>query len=125
MSKPDPFQEKKLEQTRLYIYLFPVLGLIPSLWTLSQGKGTPQQKSVSRLSVSLTICWLITYALLWGGASQTSDFLSLRLSYLNALLTSGYFVVSFALMFSIWRGKQPRLSSLSNIAKIVEPKDPY
>jgi len=124
MTQPDPFNEKKLKQTQLYIYLLPVFGLIPSLWTLSQGQGDAQQKSISRLSVTLTVGWLLIYTLLWASANDTSELLSFRLAYINALVSSGYFLACFALMFRLWLRKKPGLSGLNKTTNILDQKNP-
>lgn len=123
MVQPDPFNERKLKQTQLYIYLIPVLGLIPSLWTLSKGQADAHEKSVSRLSVGLTLSWLLIYTLLWGSANQTSELLSFRLAYINALVSSGYFLACFALMFGLWRGKKVRWFGLKKTTIMLNKKN--
>jgi hypothetical protein len=106
MSNSDPFQERKLEKLQLIIYLIPVLGCIPSAWTLLKSQKTSEELSVSRLSIRLTLIWSIAYSLLWFSSFQTSEFLSLRLLYLNGLVTSGYLVACLGLMFRIWQQKK-------------------
>ncbi len=110
--------ENKLNRLQLLIYLIPILGCIPAFWTLyNRDNFTTQQKSVSRLSLNLTFGWLLAYMLLWAGALQTENLLTIRLLYLNGLLTSGYFLVSVALMIRLLQGKVPRLPGLSQISK--------
>ncbi|TVQ42931.1 MAG: hypothetical protein EA365_13825 [Gloeocapsa sp. DLM2.Bin57] len=101
-------KDAKLKQIQLFIYLIPIVGLIPAIWTLLRDESDTSSQKVSRLSVKLAIAWLIAYALLWLGSTQTTDIVSFRLLYLNALLTSGYFLSSFLIMFNIWRNKPPR-----------------
>ena len=112
MTKEDPFKEQKLQQIRLLIYLIPVIGIVPALWTLYRGQGDRQQIQVSRLVVSLTGTWVLVYILFWFGTGQTGELLALRLMYLNALFTSGYFVACVALMIRLWQGKLPRLPKI-------------
>jgi hypothetical protein len=105
MQDNDPFQERKLEKIQLIIYLMPIVGLIPSLWTLYRRQGSREQQSVSRFSVSLTVVWILAYILLWFGSLQASEMLTLRLLYLNGLLTSGYILVCLGFMIQIWQKK--------------------
>lgn len=101
-------KDEKLKQIQLFIYIIPVVGLIPAIWTLLRDESDTSSQKVSRLSVKLAIAWLIAYALLWLGSTQTTDVVSFRLLYLNTLLTSGYFLSCFLIMFNIWRKKPPR-----------------
>jgi hypothetical protein len=66
-------------------------------------------KKVSRLAVTLMLGWLSLYSFLWLGANASADLLSLRLLYLNGMLTTGYFLICIILMIRIWQGKIPRL----------------
>ncbi len=117
MADKDPFQEENLKQLQLFIYLVPVLGLLPSLWTLYSSKGSKEQKKVSRLSVTLALSWLIAYSLLWIGSAQTTEFATMRLLFINSMLTSGYFLVCLGLMVRLWKRKSPRLPLFSRIAE--------
>jgi hypothetical protein len=117
MKDNDPFKEQKLHKLQLSIYLLPIVGWIPALWTLYRKQGNREQQSVSRLSVTLTLVWLLVYSLLWVGAAQTSEFLTLRLLYLNGLLTSGYLLTCLGLMIRLWQGKSVRLLGISDLAE--------
>ncbi|WP_009543104.1 hypothetical protein [Crocosphaera subtropica] len=101
----DPFQEQKLEKLQQITRLIPVVGWIPALWTVYHHQGTRQVLSVSRFSLRLTVIWAIAYSLLWLSSLQTSETLTLRLLYLNGLLTSGYILVCLGLMFRVWQRK--------------------
>ncbi len=105
MIKNDPFNDKKLQQLQLSIYLIPVFGAIASVWVLSRKKSNPETEAVSRLALTLTGSWLLAYALLWLGGLQTSELLSLRLLYFNGLLTSGYFLTCLFLIWQVFQGK--------------------
>lgn len=105
MKTSDPFKEENIKKLQLSIYLLPVVGCLPALWTLYQSNSSSKEKSVSRLSVTLTFSWLLAYSLLWLGAEQTSELLSLRLLYLNGMLTSGYFLACLGLIVRLWQGK--------------------
>ena len=101
----DPFQEQKLEKLQKITNLIPVVGFVPALWTLYRRQGSRQVLSVSRFSIRLTLVWFITYSLLWLSSLQTSEMLTLRLLYLNGLLTSGYILVCLGFMFRVWQRK--------------------
>ncbi|BAY16835.1 hypothetical protein NIES21_26690 [Anabaenopsis circularis NIES-21] len=111
-------QNSYTNQRQLLIYVIPVIGVLPSLWTLYRHQGSREQLRVSRQSVTMTFTWLLTYLLLATGAAS-SEFLALRLLILNSLITSGYFLVSIWLIFRIIRGQSSRLPGLSNLAERV------
>jgi hypothetical protein len=105
MNPADPFGDRKLIRLQLLIYLLPFIGVLPAAWTLYRGSDNPRERSLSRLSVKLTLGWLIAYGLLGAGSFAVSDALSLRLLYADALLTSGYVLASLGMMLKIWREK--------------------
>jgi hypothetical protein len=111
-------QNSLTRQTQLLIYLIPVIGVLPSLWTLYHRQGSREQMKVSRLSISMAFTWLLAYLLLASG-STTSEFSALRLLILNSFLTSGYFLVSIWLMFRINKGQSSRLPGFSKFAEQV------
>lgn len=111
----DPFKEQKLTQLKLYIYLIPVLGLLPGLWTLYDRHSTREEKKVSRLGVNLALIWFVAYILLWATATQASDVFAFRLLFINSLFTSSYFLVSLVLIIRLWQGKSAKVPGISNI----------
>lgn len=113
----EPESTKKLNKLQLYIYLTPVIGFFVALWTLYINQGNKEQQQTSRLVVTLTLAWLCAYILIGFGATQTSELLTLRLLFMNSLLTSGYFLLCMGLMIQVWRGKTPRLPGLSRISE--------
>lgn len=104
---------------QLILYMLPVVGFFPSLWTVYRRQGTREQLVVSRLSITLALGWMLAYVLLATGAEYTSDFLTLRLLILNTFLTSGYFLISVWLILRAVRGKRQRLPGLSRFAERV------
>lgn len=90
----------------LWIYLLPIVGVIPSLWTLYRPKSKTlgyeeiyrEQQKVSRLSISLVLLWLTSYSLLSLSAVNFSEVMSFRLLYTNAVITTGYFLTCTFLM---------------------------
>ncbi len=123
MKEPEVFGEEKLKRLELFIYLIPVIGLFPALWRLYRPSGDRQQQSVSRVSVTLALIWLIAYSLIWLGATQTSEILTFRLLYASGLLTSGYFLVCISLMVRLWQGKSLRLPVISKISEKIARKN--
>lgn len=123
MKEPDPLENQDLQRLQLFIYLVPVFGFFPALWTLYRRQGTREQQAVSRLSVTLAFAWLLSFVLLSAGAgAHPSEFWTLRLLFTNTLLTSGYFLVSLGLMARVWQRKQPRLPGISRIAEDIARK---
>lgn len=107
--------KKQIEQYfQLWIYFLPVVGIIPSIWTLlnlkdeaiTNAQNNPlqnsaellQQLKASRLSLNLTLLWLSSYALFSWGAVDDAEIISFRLLYANAIITTGYFVACTFLM---------------------------
>ncbi|QSV54813.1 MAG: hypothetical protein HEP80_13945 [Dolichospermum sp. UKL201] len=110
-----PAKDTDISKTQLILYLIPIIGFFPSLWTLYQRQGSRQQVTASRLSITLAFIWMLGYLLLTTGAA--TDFLTLRLLILNSFLTSGYFLVSVWLIFRVIQGKSSRLPGFSNLAE--------
>ena len=129
MKKVELSDNSDFKHLELFIYLIPIIGFFPSLWTLYRHGNQKQssdslpyqvkrQVNTSRLSVTLASCWLLGYILLGFGA-ETSEFLALRLLVLNTLLTSGYFLVSILLIIRLASGKSARLPGFSGLAERV------
>lgn len=108
--------EKKLQQAKLLLCLLPVIGWTFSLWQLTRPQTNSQTKQVSRLSITLTLGWLIAYfALATGNSWDASQIWHIRLLYTNTLLTSGYLITSVLLMAIILQGRQPKLPGLNKL----------
>ncbi|MTJ23636.1 hypothetical protein FJR08_16285 [Dolichospermum sp. UHCC 0260] len=110
-----PAKDTDISKTQLILYLIPIIGFFPSLWTLYQRQGSREQVTASRLSITLAFIWMLGYLLLTTGAA--TDLLTLRLLILNSFLTSGYFLVSVWLIFRVIQGKSSRLPGFSNLAE--------
>lgn len=112
MNNPDRLKEENLKRLQMFIYLVPVVGFFPALWTLYRSKGDRELLNASRLTVTLAGGWLLGYLLLGAGATAF-DGISLQLLIMASLLTSGYFVVNIVLMVRLWQHKALRLPGLS------------
>lgn len=112
------------QQTQLGIYYLPVIGIIPSLWTLLSNRDDRQQQNASRLSITLTLLWFSSYSLLSVGSDQASELIALRLLYTNALITTGYFLICLGLILRLKQGKHQRLPGISKLAdRIITKSD--
>ncbi|MBE9221861.1 hypothetical protein IQ215_04045 [Cyanobacterium stanieri LEGE 03274] len=92
----------------LSLYLMPVIGLIFALISVlsSSEYKTTQIKKISRLSLKLGGGWLIIYSSLWLGSVLSNDLFSLRLMYLNGMLTTGYFLLCLFFLLKLWASKK-------------------
>lgn len=115
MNDFDTYEDLDLKRTRLLLYLIPVFGFFPALWTLYRRKGSKQEQKVSRLAVILALGWLSSYVVLGTGV-QTSESFALPLLVTNGVLTSGYFVVNLWLMTQVMRRKRPWLPVFSKLS---------
>jgi hypothetical protein len=113
---PITSEDAAISKAQLILYLIPVLGFFPSLWTLYRRQGSREQLAVSRLSITLASAWLLGYLLLATGAA-TSDLFTLRLFILDSFLTSSYFLVSVWLIIRLLQGKSKRLPGFSSFAE--------
>jgi hypothetical protein len=117
MRERDPLENPDLNRLKLFVYLVPVLGFFPALWTLYRRQGNQAERRVSRLSVTLALVWLLGYGLLSSGGQFSELNWSFRFLFLNTLFTSGYFLVSFGLMVRLWQRQSPRLPWISDVAE--------
>ena len=94
---------------KLWIYLLPVVGIIPAVWTLYKPQKTDsnnldrdrEQKKVAHLSIRLALVWLISYSSFFLGATNASEIMSFRLLYANAILTTAYFAICTVMMLRL------------------------
>jgi hypothetical protein len=107
-----------LERLETFLYLTPVIGILPSMWAIYRRQRTSRQLAVCRLSILLAFVWLSIYLSLNVGAdlSGASAF-GLRLLFLNSLATSGYFLTSLWIMMLLWQKKSLRLPGFSALAE--------
>jgi hypothetical protein len=114
-----------LTRMRIYLHLVPVLGVVPSLWTL-YGKADSQCEEIdeaqvraaSRLAVVLGLGCIGAIALLGASASsQTSQTANLRLLIASSTVGSGYFLLSLGLMFRVAKNQSIRLPGISQLSR--------
>ncbi|WP_008311817.1 hypothetical protein [Leptolyngbya sp. PCC 6406] len=114
MPSPKSDPESTLETLKLVIYLVPIFGFFPSLWSLYFRQGSRRERQVSRTAVVLALAWLSTYVLTGAGATL-SDVAATRLLITGLLTTTGYFVASLWLMVRLLQGNTPRLPGISRL----------
>ncbi|MEM9215725.1 MAG: hypothetical protein AAGD25_15465 [Cyanobacteria bacterium P01_F01_bin.150] len=113
MDMRDELDNEDVRRLTLFLYLVPVAGFFPAVWTLYRRLGDRQQQSVSRLSVTLTMTWLLSYLVVNLGATTASPNMAFTLLIVSSLLTSGYFLVNIGLMLQLFRRKRLWLPVLS------------
>ena len=118
MNPTDPLEYPDEQQARLFVYLVPVIGVFPALWTLYRRQGTPQHRAASRLAVTLALGWLLGHLALEAGSGAT-EFLKMPLLLSSSILTTSYFIVCFGLMVRLWRRQPLWLPGISQLAERV------
>jgi hypothetical protein len=119
-TSPQPTNHRNIDalnRLETFLYLTPVIGLLPSLWAIYRRQKDKRQLAACRLSIVLAFTWLSIYLSLNVGAdlSGTSP-AGLRMLFLNSLATSGYFITSLWLMMLLWQQKSLRLPGFSALA---------
>lgn len=117
MSKNYPYKPDNLDKFQLSLFMLPIAGIIPSLWSLYSQESTLQQKKVSRVSINLFVVWIFLYSILSLGSNLTQEISSLRLLYLNGLFTTAYFLSCLVFTILIWQGKTPNFSFWKSFTK--------
>ena len=116
MNKNNPSQNPDFGRIRLFVYLVPVIGFLPALWTLYQRQGNAQHQAVSRLAVTLALSWLLGQILL-GMSFQVSESVTIPVLLISSILTTSYFIVNVGLMLRIGQNRPIWLPGLSQIAE--------
>lgn len=115
------FENHTLQRLGLFIYLIPVFGVLPALWTLNRRQSSKSHREVSRLVVILALVWVSGYSCLNLGAGWSGEVdaqgLRTSLLLLNTLLTSSYFLTQIGLMVRLWQGQSLQLPGLSRLAR--------
>ncbi len=118
MKKSEPIENPDLKRLELFLLVTPILGFFPALWNLYRRKGSQEERSASRLAVTLALMWVLGTLLLQAG-SNAGEFGSLPLLLTTSLFSTSYFLVSFALMVRVWKRQPLWLPGISQIAEKV------
>ncbi|MEL6138139.1 MAG: hypothetical protein AAFQ61_09470 [Cyanobacteria bacterium J06626_23] len=108
-----------LQRFRTLINLVPIIGVVPSLWTLYQShRSEPSVRNASRVAVVLALSWVSATVLLGAGANlPVSHAATVRLLLANGFVGTGYFLVSFWLMWRVWRRKSIWLPVITPVSR--------
>lgn len=118
MKKSEPLENPDLKRLELFLLVTPILGFFPALWNLYGRKGSPEERSASRLAVTLALVWVLGTLVLQAG-SNGGEFGSLPLLLTTSLFSTSYFIVSFGLMVRVWKRQPLWLPGISQIAEKV------
>ena len=116
MAQRDPFENEEIKHLQLFLYLIPVFGFFPALWTLYRREGTREQRRLCRLTIALAFAWLLSYGgFAFGANIAEGGHISFLLA--SSITTSGYFLVNIWLMVRLWQRRRPRLPGISGLAE--------
>lgn len=100
----DAIDKDELKSLTLLLYLMPVFGVGPAMWTLSRPDRSKQERALSRLAIKLAMAWFAGTVMFDLGVNN-SDTIKVPLLLASSLLTSGYFVLNLYLMLRLWQRK--------------------
>jgi Na+/proline symporter len=125
------FANRTLKRLLLFIYLVPVFGVVPAIWTLTRQQSNSrqiiadhrQQREVSRVAILMGLVWFLGTVCLTSGValSQTDNPQSIGLSWLllSSLFTSGYFLTNLGLMVRVWRRQSLDIPGIRRLTKLL------
>ncbi|NDJ18824.1 hypothetical protein [Myxacorys almedinensis] len=113
----DFLETDEMRHIKLFLYLLPVFGFFPAIWTLYRQGGTRPERTLSRLVIKLSVGWLVAYVLLGFGATSSSS-LHLPMLISASLLTSGYFLVNLWMMVQLWQRKSVGLPGVGWVKRL-------
>jgi hypothetical protein len=106
-----------VQDIKLFLYLMPVFGMVPALWTLNKADSTRQERNLSRVAIKLALSWLGAYILLQTGAGA-SESLQLPLLLTSSVVTSGYFVMNLWLMILLWQRQSVHVPLVGKVSRL-------
>ncbi|MEM9165156.1 MAG: hypothetical protein AAGC54_19080 [Cyanobacteria bacterium P01_F01_bin.4] len=118
MQPPTPPKLDPLQRLQTFVNLTPIVGILPSLWTIYIGHEKGPVRDVSRLAVVLGMSWLVATVLLSvGGSAHVSQVATLRFWLASSFVGSGYFLLNIWLMWRIWKGQSIKLPGITQLSK--------
>jgi hypothetical protein len=116
--RSDPIgTDSSIPDIKLFLYLMPVFGMVPAIWTLNKAGSTRQERNLSRVAIKLALSWLGAYILLQTGAGA-SESLQLPLLLTSSVVTSGYFVMNLWLMILLWQRKSVHVPLVGKVSRL-------
>lgn len=111
----EDFSSQEIRSLQLLLYLMPIFGIIPAIWSLSRSGSSPQERNLSRMAIRLALTWFAGY-LLFDTASQATGQLPILLA--SSLFTSGYFVLNLIVMLQLWQKKTVQLPFFGRVSRL-------
>ncbi len=96
------------------LYLVPIFGAFPALWTLYHKSGSRQQRNLSRLALTLALGWLVSYLML-GLGSEVAESIKVPLLFTSTVVSSAYFLGTLGLMAQLYRRRVMSQSRLRRL----------
>ncbi|NJM66815.1 MAG: hypothetical protein HC851_14705 [Acaryochloris sp. RU_4_1] len=127
----DIFANRTLKRLLLFIYLVPVFGVVPAIWTLTRQQSNSrqviadhrQQREVSRVAILVGLVWFLGTLCLTSGIAlfQTENTQGMSISWLvlSSLFTSGYFLTNLGLMVRVWRRQSLDIAAINRVTKLL------
>lgn len=119
----DVFENRTLKRLLLFIYLVPIFGVVPAVWTLTRRERDRKQREVSRVAILVGLAWLLGTLCLTSGVAisnaENAQGMGISLLLFNSLLTSGYFLSNVWLMVRVWRRQSLDLPGLHRVTKYL------
>jgi hypothetical protein len=106
---------QEIRSLQLLLYLMPIFGIIPAIWSLSRQGSNPAERNLSRMSIRLALTWFAGY-ILFDIAAQTSGQIPILLA--SSLFTSGYFVLNLIVMLQLWQKKTVQLPFFGRVSRL-------
>lgn len=116
MKNKEILENPALIRLHLFILVTPLIGFFPALWTLYRRQGTPEEKAVSRLAITMALVWLAGHFVFEAGA-LASETGAIPVLLASSLLTTSYFLISLGLMMRIWRRQPLWLPVISRLSE--------
>lgn len=107
----------ELRHLQLFLYLLPVFGFFPALWTLYRDRGGRQERALSRMVIKLTLGWLVAYVLLGAGAASAESF-QIPTLIAASVLTSGYFLVNLWMIVRLWQRRSISIPLVGRVGRL-------
>jgi hypothetical protein len=110
-----------LNRLWLFTYLIPVFGMVPAVWTLTQGKSDRKARAISRLALNLGAAWVLGTLVFNAALTPSESGMSsqMLLMLVNSVFTSSYFVLSLALMVRLWKRQSSDQPSFNQSLKLL------
>jgi nitrate reductase gamma subunit len=118
MSTIDSLDRDEIRHLKLFLYLVPMFGVFPAMWTLYRRAGSRKERALSRFVIKFALGWLVTYGLL-GASATTLENGHLALLITASFLTSGYFLTNVWLMMRVWQRKSIGLPGIGKVGKLL------